>query len=231
MSHGQTVGVDFTSTGTDDVLRFGGALNLDVSGFVSVSGNFGFQKTRETKAGVTTSRLLVGVSELNAFFGDAGSAGDDTGVRVTDGTLGLLVNKTGNAAATYALDASGSAALVGISGLTLGGSVEIRKNTTGPEVKQTTIATPGDDVTFSFSSSEGSLQSVGGALTLDVTDFVSVKGNFGFQKTSETKAGVTTSRLLVGVSELNAFFGDAGPTGMPAMTPGCVSPMARWDCW
>ena len=121
------------------------------------------------------------------------------------------MNKTGNAAATYALDASGSAALVGISGLTLGGSVEIRKNTTGAEVKQTTIATPGDDVTFSFSSSEGSLQSVGGGLTLDVSGFVSVSGNFGFQKTSETTAGVTTSRLLVGVSELNAFFGDAGP--------------------
>ncbi|MGN6135075.1 MAG: hypothetical protein ACTHOU_11290, partial [Aureliella sp.] len=217
----EPVTLNFSQTEGDPLSVVGENLHLDIGGFVSLSGNFAFEKTSSTVDSVTSSQLKVGASEVTAFFGDPGqddAPSDDTGVVISDGQLGLIVNKTTDtsqatqAPSTYALVASGSAELVGIDGLELGGSLEIRKNTTGETVDETI-----GGVEVKFDEGEENLQSVGGTLDLEVSDFVSIHGAFGFTKESETIGTVTNSKILIGAT-VDAFFGanqgEAGEVGV-----------------
>jgi hypothetical protein len=75
------------------------------------------------------TKLLVGASGVNAFLGANG-----TGVQVTGANLGMVIFKDGTAASTYALDASGTVELLGVSGVTLTATGGVRVNKTGATV-------------------------------------------------------------------------------------------------
>jgi hypothetical protein len=113
------VTLDFGTSSTGDDLtlesgakRFGGTAQLSIAGFVDVSGSFGFEETTETIGGVSTSRIKVAASGMQTFFGAGG-----TGVQLSQGTVGAVIDKPAGGEAKYALVASGTAALVGIPGL------------------------------------------------------------------------------------------------------------------
>ncbi len=204
------VSLVFSSVSNVDAIT--GSLALTIDGFARVSGSYAAQETTSTDANnVTSTQILLGISGLTAFVGDPGTGNNDqTGLTVTGGQMGLVLDQTGSAASTYALYASGNAALVGISGLTLSAQqVTLRKNTTGGAVSQK-IATPAGSVAVNFTAGEGNLTSIGGVLTLGVAGIVSLTGDFGFSEITSTSGTQTTTKILVGASGVSGFFGANG---------------------
>src|SRR5262249_20657416 len=143
---------------TEDVFSIGGSLDLDVLGFAKVKGSFGLEKETSTADDITTTKLLVGITGVDAVFEEATSVC----VRISGGTMGLVLSQTGEADSTYALDVKGGATLLGVSGVTLSaGDVHFRKNTTGDVVDET-ITTPDGEVKVKFGEGEKNLTAVGG---------------------------------------------------------------------
>ncbi len=205
---GKAVSLDFTSTGlntgTSTIAQFGGSLTLQVANFASVAGNFDIQNTTPTATAPAT--LLVGVNNVSAFFGQG-----STGVQITGGQLGLaLVPAQGATASTYALFATGTAAITGVPDLTLSGTITARQNTTGATLDQTI-----DGVEIKFGSGEQNLTQIGGSLNLQVSSFVSLAGSFNIQNTPAS--GNTPAMVLIGASNVSAFFG-AGNNGQADAT-------------
>ena len=81
---------------------------------VVIAGDFGFEKTT---VGLDT-KILVGAANVTVFLGANFGTDDELGVRLSNGELGLVLFQTGTGASTYALTASGTAALVGIDAIT-----------------------------------------------------------------------------------------------------------------
>jgi hypothetical protein len=220
-STGQEVRVDFSAFGAARTQQFGGSLNLDVNGFVQVQGGFAFNRSTSKVGTVTTTQVQVGVVIDKAFFGAPASDGnpDGTGLLLTAGKVGLVLNTVkdtanpANNSSTYALAASGAAALVGVDGLTLSGTGSFKKNTTGGPVADVSIPVPGsaDPVVVGFADGE-SPEQVGGTLNLDVGGFVSIQGGFTVERTKTVVGTTTTTAMKVGVAVDRAFFGDPGPT-------------------
>ena len=95
--------------------------------------------------------------------------------------------KTGKAAATYALDASASAALVGFDSiLSLSGTLGVRVNTTGVAVGET-VDVNGTLVNIVFSAAQGNVQGFSGSVGLSIAGFVTLSGEFAFEKVLTTR--------------------------------------------
>jgi hypothetical protein len=142
-----SVTLDFGTASTADDLtlaagakRFGGTAELAISGFVSVSGSFGFEESTETIGGVETTRIKVAAAGIQTFLGSGG-----TGVQLSNGQIGAVIDKPVSGDAKYAVVASGTASLTGISGLTLTGTMNARINRLGTAI-DTVITTPAGPV-------------------------------------------------------------------------------------
>ncbi|MDB5294675.1 MAG: hypothetical protein JWO31_658, partial [Phycisphaerales bacterium] len=186
-------------------------------GGTSLTGRFVVQKVT-TAAGKSTVSLVA--SGLGAFVGDG-----TTGVRISDAGGSVLFLPTG-----VALDVYGSAELVGITGLTLGGTLHVRVNNTGAAVRETVpapdAATPGATVPqlLTFTANE---LSVAGTATLAVGDgsgreFVALRGGFSFSQSATTVGSVTITKVLIAAAGLNAFLG----VGPARLLDGTVNPDA-----
>ena len=159
----------------------------------ALTGSFTFAKTT-TRDGTVTQSLVA--SGVDAFLGDAA-----TGVHVSNGAGSILFLPTG-----VALDVSGSASLVGVNGLTLGGTLDVRVNDTGRAINET-VPAPGGTQTLVFAGNENR---VAGTATLavaksDGSPFVSLTGGF-----SVSQQG---AKVLIGAAGLSAFLGANG-TGL-----------------
>ena len=101
---------------------------------------------------------------------------------MTNANLGLALFKTGTAAATYALDASAAAALVGFDSiLSLSGTLGVRVNTTGVAVDET-VDVNGTPVNILFSAAQENVQGFSGSVSLEIAGFVTLSGDFAFEK-------------------------------------------------
>ena len=187
--------------------RFGGTLDLSIAGFANLSGAFGFEEEVVNDA----TRILVAGTDLSAFVGANEGTPEATGIAISSGKLGAAISTT-SSETTYALVASGAAALLGVPGLTLSGTAEIQVNRTGDEVHET-IATPDGDVTIDFDD-VADLTRLTGTLDLNVADFATFSGDFIVQKESTTVAGVSTTQLLFGATNVSAFVGESGGAGL-----------------
>ena len=190
----------------DDVTRVTGNVTLDIAGNLALAGAISAEQTVTTANGDTTIQLLLGATDVTAFMGTGYDTPDEVGVKVSDGTLGLIMERvTGvNPSSTYALEASGTAALVGIDGVTLTGSASVGINKTGADVNQT-VTTPEGDVSITLGADEGSLAPVlSGTLDMGVDGVVALSGDFGIEKTADA--------LRIGAVNVDAFLGanDAG---------------------
>ncbi len=198
-------------------LNIGGTLTLQITNFVSLQGAFTFTQTTPVTFGtMTTSELDVVATGVTAFMGyqDPNNAANNKGVKLVNGKLGLVLIKKNNtaltvqAAATYALTASGTASLVGFSDFgTLTASLQVRANTTGAALTRT-LSTSSGSVLLNFA--DGSLVTdIDGSVTsLTVANFVSLSGNFSFSQTvNPTQA--TLTKILVGATNVTATWGSS----------------------
>ncbi|MFN5436432.1 MAG: hypothetical protein ACK5ES_17840, partial [Planctomyces sp.] len=198
------VTLDFGTASTADdltlasgVTHFGGAAQLAIGGFVEISAAFDFNQSTSTNNGVSTTRITVAATDVQVFLGANG-----TGVRLTNGKIGAVIDIPEGGEAKYALVASGTAGVVGIPGLTLAGTMEARVNQLGAPI-DTTITTPGGAVRVKFDSA-AEVMEFGGSAELSILGFVSLSGSFGIKKEGDT--------LLVGVADVEAFLGMGGGT-------------------
>jgi hypothetical protein len=193
---GVNIPLEFTSP--DLTQRFGGDLNLSIGGFTTLSGTYAFEIDTAT-AGRT--KVFVAGTNINALLGSdhdgvIGTA-DDAGARITDGRIGAVFYKT-TAGTSYALDAAGTASLVGVTGFTLSGSLAARVNTTGGEVNESIAMPTGAPVSVVFSADD-TAPVFKGSVTADASGFASLSGSFAISKASE--------RLKVAVAGATAFVG------------------------
>ena len=133
LSFTSTVGVSIDTThGGQNILVTLGTQTTPASltvGGQTIMGAFTFQKTT-TSDGKSNIELLA--SNVSAFFGGGG-----TGLQISGGHGAILILPTG-----VALDIGGMASLIGITNLTLTGTLDVRINNTGAAVKET-VQAPG----------------------------------------------------------------------------------------
>ncbi|MEQ1861602.1 MAG: LEPR-XLL domain-containing protein, partial [Chthoniobacteraceae bacterium] len=160
---------------------FGGSPTLTTP-LVSISGDFAVQ------AG--GGEVFIGASGVSAFAGNAG-----VGISLSGGTLGLVILSN----QTYAFDASGSAALVGVADVTVAGTLSVQKNTTAGPVQRSVIAGP---VTHTLDLASG-VSRVAGSLEFGIAGFA-LGGDFTFTQGVSPALAVTAGnvRLALGTPTL-----------------------------
>jgi hypothetical protein len=206
----------FAGLGSQNTASIQGTLTLQISNFVSVTGNFGLQLVSDPNTNGTD--ILAAADQVFATLGTS-----ETYVSIQGASLGLLiVPGASGGATTYALVANGgNDSLEGVDGLTFtAGSLAVMFNNTGEDpatvVAANTMVPTSDmqvNVGAIFSGvGAAAISSVQGSLTLDVRNFASVSGSFSFTETSGT-GGV--SKLLIGANNVNAFVGTTDSMGNP----------------
>ena len=203
---GGDVEMDFSDLGSGAVMSVEGHITLNIAGFVSLSGDFGFQKYTDTVTSQT--RMLVGAKNLDVFLGT-----DDTNLTITGASLGLLILPgVGTTPGTYALVANGgTASLNGVPGLSLTSTgLSVKLNNTGldPEtLAAEPVHTSGGDVVLDFGDlGAGNVTHIEGTVSLTVADFVSISGSFVFTKQVDpNNANIT--KIVVGASGVTTFLG------------------------
>ena len=230
------------------LLRASGALTIGIGGF-AIRGGFAIEKTEQTfeEGGkkIRRSKLLLGAAGVHIFLG-AGEApydNEDTGVLVEDVQFGMVLFKDTDITAPnnpqpvpdsskMALTASGGARLLGIDGLVLSGTLQLRKNDTGFTQKDAegfvvneTLnipdpTKPGDFIPVAIKFKENISLGLSGTVIFKIvdpatgTEFVSLKGGFAFTKTDTEEGTVTTSKIKIGAAGVEAFVG-VGPAKIP----------------
>ncbi|MGV2332770.1 MAG UNVERIFIED_CONTAM: hypothetical protein LVR18_01030 [Planctomycetaceae bacterium] len=202
----------------DTVQRFGGDLNLNISNFTTLTGTYGFEI--ETASGATEIR--VAGTNINAVLGSnpdgiIGNA-DDVGARISNAKLGAVLFRSAAGATSYALDAKGTATLVGVSGFTLTGDLAARVNTTGGAVNETITLPNGDTVAVTFDATEAAAV-FKGIVTAEVSGFATITGGFAVSK--------STDKLTVAAAGVTAFVG-SGDLGV-RVTNGKLGAVIKTD--
>jgi hypothetical protein len=106
---------------------------------------------------------------------------------------------------TYAFDASGTAAIVGVSDLTLTGTLSAQKNTTGANVsKSITVAGVTRTLTVAANASR-----VGGSVTL-ITPVASLSADFAVETTGTSP----NQEILFAANNVSTFVGDTKGTAL-----------------
>ena len=181
--------------------------------FVTPSGATRPSTSRCSRSASSNANVFAGVGAS-----DSSGAGG-IGVSLTDVSLGLaLMKEIGGSGRSYiGLSASGGAALVGVPGITLSGTVQVQVNSasTGTAVDFTQLTagklsiptaagTSAPTVDLAFT---GALLQVSGSLTLSIDGFASISGSFAFQQggtvnvTTEGGGTGTATALEIGASE------------------------------
>ena len=248
-----TTVVDFASnplTVGGQVLKFAGSagpivtttgtVTVGAFGFLSVTGQFAFQKTAMTVTttnGTTSSTLAnaalltFGMSNVTGFVGINGGSTNAIGFSVAFSSLALALIEDPNGGRSWsAIQANiSSATFQGPAGLPITVAVTSlvaminMAASDGTYVDFSQFAGGGLVVPTGASSAETITAStpiiqVAGQVTLALDGFAYLSGNLAFSKQSNvsvTPAGsstpVTASLLTVGASNVNAFFGVGGP--------------------
>jgi len=203
---GGSVDLDFSDLGSGPVMAVQGNITLNIAGFVSLTGDFGFQKYTDTTT--TQTRMLMGAKNLTVVLGTA-----DTNVSIVGASLGVMIlSGTNGNPGTYALVANGgTASLNGVPGLTLTSTgLTVKVNTTGldPEtLASTPVQTSDGEVVLDFEGlGSGNVTHVEGSVVLAIADFVSIEGSFVFTKQIDA-SNPNVTKIVVGASGVKAFLG------------------------
>ncbi|NQW18354.1 MAG: CSLREA domain-containing protein, partial [Chloroflexi bacterium] len=173
-------------------------VTVDIAGFASLSGDFGFQNAPSG----SSADVLIGASNVSAFVGDPTGVGID----LTSASLALALYPGGG----VALEAGGSLELLGVPTVTAAGTASARYNTTGGAVSETVPVGAGTAL-LEFAADEGSLQAFeANGLDFAIGDFATLSGNFSF----EAGGTGTTADFLIGGSNIETFVGEPGGVGV-----------------
>ena len=126
-------GTEIASGGTPFIALSVSSLTLTIGSFVSVQGAISY-----TNGAFAGDGLTVFIGQGPAYLASGAINPLATGLLITDAQIGLVQGMNG----TYALVATGTATVLGASGITLTGTVTVTFNNTGGPVDQT-IAIPG----------------------------------------------------------------------------------------
>ncbi len=185
-----------------------GTVEVDVAGFVSLSGSFGFQ----SYAVGSDHYLAIGATGLTATL-----TADSVSLNIANAQVGVIVKE--GSPSTYVLEARGSSnpadtALTGVPGLTLSATNLLVRVRSGLDVSDlpsglpASVQTPGGAVTFDFSglgTGTSNVTDIEGHLTLAVAGLASLEGDFGFQAFADGSA----SDLAIGANNVNVVLGTA----------------------
>ena len=181
-------------------------LQAAISEFITISGNFGVEKTGagdlEVVGTSVTARLEVGSAVK---------------VGVTNATLGLLV-KTDQ---TFALQTTGGSLDVNLgSGFATATAttVNVRYNNTGANVSQTlSVTAGGSTITAQVNVNNGTISVVAGGVNAQVGGFVTLSGDMGFKKNA-------AGRLIAAGSNVSATLelGSVLKAGVTGATVGLI---------
>ncbi len=208
--------------------------DLDIFGFVQVSGDFAFKKsegsiTLTDESKVEADLLAIGATGADAFIGLNGGTDGALGFAATDVEFALLLATDQEDDArtwTTLLATAGSVGFVGSDDLTLSGtdlSVELTRASAGaPQIdflaEPVEVATgPGSSITIDLDTWAGPITRASGHLDLAVGGFFQATGDFVFEKTTQAftlsdSSTVQTDVLLLGASGVSAFVGNNGGT-------------------
>ena len=154
------------------------------------------------------SELTVGASGVSGFIGVDFGGANPIGVQLSAGKLGLALFKSATNVITYALDASGTVALLGLpaNSLTItAGNVEFRKNTAGLINRSVNLdGNPANNILLDFPSNEESAMGTG--IGLSVGTFVTLSGDFGFKKVTDANGTL----IKIGAKNVNATLAVGG---------------------
>ncbi|MEN9554689.1 MAG: hypothetical protein RLZZ232_975, partial [Planctomycetota bacterium] len=175
-----------------------GYVSGTVASFANLSGNFYFRRT--LKEGV--ARLVAGATGVTAFVGNGFETADAKGFQISNGKLGLVVlEKTASDAASYALLASGSTGLTGLSDFTLDGNLTLELQRFNAVIDET-IPVGSDSIRVKFDSAT-ELTRLSGTVTLG-TPIADLSGSFAVESTGTSP----NRRILLAASDVTGFVGD-----------------------
>ena len=228
-----SVTLDFDGS-QGEIVQVEAHADLDIFGFVQVSGDFAFKKssgsvTLTDESKLEADFLAIGATGADAFIGLNGGTDGALGFAATDVEFALLLATDQEDAArswTTLLASAGSVAFVGSDDLTLSGtdlSVELTRASAGaPQIdflaEPVEVATgPGSSITIDLDTTAGPITRAAGHLDLDVGGFFQVSGDFVFEQTTQAftlsdASPVQTDVLLLGASGVSAFVGNNGGT-------------------
>ncbi|MFM8728258.1 MAG: hypothetical protein ACKON9_24415, partial [Planctomycetaceae bacterium] len=185
-----------------ELTRLSGSVTLGTP-IADLSGSFAIEATGTSP----NRRILLAASDLTGFVGDkknTTTTADDAGVQFSGGSLLAVINASG----TYALAATGNASLVGVSGLSLSGTLTAQKNTTGSAVSEN-ITIGGVTNTLALAKD---VSKVDGSVTLNAENTLYLTGTVGIEKKTATLtlldgSTVQTTAVQLGGSALSGFAG------------------------
>jgi len=194
---GTTVTLD-VAAGTS---RFGADNVTLVTPLGNLTGSFAVRHTTAGPDGVPgspddTTELLIAAAGVEIFVGDDGgtpATGDDVGFKVSGAELAILITDAG-----FALEAGGAAAVVGVTGLTLGGRFGVQINTLTVDVsREITVG----GVTKSLAVAADTARFGGNDVELTVAG-QTLRSNITVEKTTDIATGGT----LVGLAVTDVLF-------------------------
>ncbi|MFN9827830.1 MAG: hypothetical protein ACK58J_27070, partial [Planctomyces sp.] len=146
--------------------------SISVAGFATISGSLAFEQS----AGKT---LVVG-SGINVELGQ-----DTAEVEITDASLGLVVDVTG-----YAFEATGTAALTGLSGMSMSGTFNAERSTLSTNLNRT-VTVNGQSVSVNVDA--GARSFAGENVQLNMTGFANIQGDFAFDVSGSSTIAVASN--------------------------------------
>ncbi len=190
-------------------------LTFNVGNFVTIQGNVALGSY--TLADSTPAHSFAGTS-LSVFLGQgpATLASGATnplarGILISGASVGLIQIGSGSGA-TYAFVASGTATVLGASGLTLTGTVTVAFNNTGKVLSETLTvpgsSDPGVAIAFPNGNNPGAVQLIGGQLGLLGQ---TLSGNFAF---ASDAAGVSIAASAISLSLGGGAVSVTGASGL-----------------
>ena len=193
------VTVGFTGAYEANFFRVAGTADLELDGFMRVSGSFAVEKgTLSDGTEVIKGAIVEGSGSLGSSAGQTSQAG----VNITQVAGAFLFMPDG-----VAMDASGVGALVGFSGAQLAGAAAIRVNTTTRKINEE-VETPVGKRSVVFSD-VSLVQAIVGSLDLIIDGFATVSGSFSFENSVEGNS----QKIVAGAVNASAFMG-SGNTGV-----------------
>ncbi len=222
---GAPFNLQFTSAAVVNASLTASALSVNIAGFVTLTGNFSFQQTSTASGPGSSTEIQIGGTDITAFLGADEGTANETGLKISGATFGLILFRQAGAQPTYALVAgTQTATLEGITGLTLSidkspGSTQglaVMINTTGQAIDRT-ISTPGGNVEVKFTDGTGNtadqrlLQDIQGNITLGVdpansgSPIAQLTGQFAFIRSTDPATG--NVKLLVGATGVSMSVG------------------------
>ncbi|MFN0077230.1 MAG: DUF4347 domain-containing protein, partial [Prosthecobacter sp.] len=183
-------------------------LNATITNFVTITGNFGFKKSG--------SDIVTIATNASAIMSAAGFS-----VGLTSASLALLLKSDGS----FALQASGTPVLTipvdmsSVLSLSIT-TLSVAYNTTGTAIDTTlTVGALSAPLKVSSGTKVNPYLSIGGSASVTIAGFITLTGDFGFTKT--TDSATDTTKIKIGAANVTGL-GDGDKYSLTDGTLGLV---------